>query len=243
MGTKPSSDCSISSASKKMSDNFHLRLFLGDFERSPQRKPVLGHFQGKRPVAEEFEVVLIGAIRRCFGKKALIDLIRCAKPLELPPPGGPEQVYLAWDSHHLPGPIVRKSMLQDRTARLWLVCPSCRRKVAKLFYMLFDASRGSRSDLLCCKCNGLTYQSSNCGSNKWFRTIARPMKRLLQQKAKLLSFKPSPRRNLLLQAVDANLDFIRGRSGSRNRRHNRKHDSSSDRRVSRDISLIEKYYS
>jgi hypothetical protein len=243
MGTNHCSACSLSSGIRKMSDNFDPRLFLGNFERPPQAKPILGHFTGKRPLAEEFEVVTVGAIRRGFGKKALIDLIRRAKPLELPLPGGPAQVYLTWDSHHLPGPIARKSMLEDRTARLWLVCPGCRRRVAKLFFMLWDASRGSRSELLCRSCNGLTYQSSNCGSNLWFRAIARPLKRLLQQKAKLLSLKPSPKRNLLLQAIERNLEYIRSRSGPGNRHRKRKHGSLSDRRPSRDVTLIEKYFS
>src|ERR1700692_2870152 len=115
MGTKPCSDCSLSSDTRKMSDNFHPRLFLGNFDRSPQAKPILGHFQGRRPLVEECEVVWIGAIRHCFGKKALIDLIRRRAPLELPLPGGPEQIFLTWDSHHLPGPIARKPMLEDRT--------------------------------------------------------------------------------------------------------------------------------
>jgi hypothetical protein len=194
-------------------------------------------------LAEECEVVTIGAIRQCYGKKKVIDLIRRRTPLELPLPGGPAQVYLTWDSHYLPGPIVRKSMLEDRTARLWLVCPGCRRRVAKLFYMLWDASRGSRSELLCRLCNGLTYQSSNCGSNQWYHTVARPLKCLLQQREKLLSLKPSPRRNRMLQVVEINLDLVRDRSGPRNNRPKRKHPSSSDRRPSRDVTLIEKYFS
>jgi hypothetical protein len=243
MGTNRCSNYSISSGTRKMSDNFHPRLFLGDFNRSPQAKPILGHFQGKRPLAEEFEVVLIGAIRRCFGKKALIDLIRRHAPLELPLPGGSANVNLTYDLHHLPGPIVRKSMLEDRTARLWLVCPGCHRRVQKLFYMLWDATRGSRSELLCRLCNGLTYQASNCGGNKWYRTVGRPLKHLLQQREKLLCLKPSPRRNRMLQVVEINLDLVRGRSGPRNRCHKRKHPSSSDRRPSRDVTLIEKYFS
>ena len=226
-----------------MSDNFHPRLFLGDFNRSPHAKPILGHFQGKRPLAEEFEVVLIGAIRRGFGKKALIELIRRRAPLELPLPGGSANVYLTYDLHHMPGPIDRKSMLEDKTARLWMLCPGCRRRVAKLFYMLWDASRGSRSELLCRLCNGLTYQVSNCGSNEWFRTMARPLKCLLHQKAKLLSLKPSPKRDRMLQVVEINLDLVRGRWGPRNNRRKRKHPSSNDRRPSRDITLIEKYLS
>jgi hypothetical protein len=225
-----------------MSDNFNPRLFLGNFDRSPQRKPVLGLFPGKRLLAEGFEVVLVSAVRQRFGKKALIDLIRRSAPLELPLPGGPVQVFLTWDAHRLPGPIRRKSILEDRTARLWLVCPACKRRVAKLFYMLWDASRGSRSNVMCRLCHGLTYQSTNCGSNEWYRMIARPMKRLLRQKAKLLSLRPSPRRDRLLQSVESDLDLIRGRSASRNRRHKRKHGSSSDRRPYRDLNLIERYY-
>jgi len=225
-----------------MSDNSHSRLFLGDFDRSPQARPILGHFQGKRPLAEECEVVTISAIRRHFGKKTLIDLIRRRTPLELPLPGGSESVYLTWDAHHLPGPIVRNSMLEDRTARLWLLCPSCKRRVAKLFYKLWDAGRGSRSELLCRLCTGLTYQSVNCGGNKWYRKVARPLKRLLQKKTKLLTLKPSPRRNRLLQIVENNLDYIRGRSRPRNRRSTRKHGSSRDRRTYRDVALIEKCF-
>jgi hypothetical protein len=226
-----------------MSDNFHPRFVLGDFCRSQHSKPVLGHFQGKRPLVEECEVVTIGAVRQRFGKKALIDLIRRGAPLELPLPGGPAQVYLTWDSHNMPGPIARKSMLENRSARLWLLCPGCRRRVAKLLYMLWDAARGSRSELLCRLCNGLTYQSSNCGSNKWYRTIARPMKHLLHQKERLLSLNPSPQRDRMLQVVEINLDLVRGRSGPGNNRPKRKHPSSSDRRPSRDVTLIEKYFS
>ena len=243
MGTNPYSVCSIYLGMAKMYDNFHSRLFLGDFNRSPQVKPVLGHFQGKRPLAEEFEIVLIGAIRRCFGKKALIELIRRRAPLELPLPGGSAHVYLTWDSHYMPGPIVRKSMLEDRTGRLWLVCPGCHRRVRKLFYMLWDASQGSRSELLCRLCNGLVYMSENCGSNEWYRTVARPLKRLLGQRAKLLSLKPSARRDRMLQVVEINLGLVRDHSGPENRPFKRKHGSSSDRRPSRDINAIEKHYS
>ena len=179
--------------------------------------------QGRRPLVEECEVVTIGAIRQRFGKNSLIALIRRRTPLELPLPAGSATVFLTWDSHHLPGPIARKSMLEDSSARLWLFCPRCMRRVRKLFYMLFDAARGSRSDLLCRTCNGLTYQSVNCGSNMWYHTVARPMKRLLQRKTKLLSLKPSRKRDELLQAVESNLDYLRGRSGPRNNRHKRKH--------------------
>jgi hypothetical protein len=225
-----------------MSDNFNPRLFLGNFDRSPQSKPVLGHFPGRRILAEECEVVTISAIRQSFGKKMLIALIRRCAPLELPLPGGPELVFLTWDAHRLPGPIKRKSMLEDHTARLWLLCPSCKRKVRKLFYLFFDASRGSRSDVLCRLCHGFSYQSSNCGSSTWYRTVARPMKSLLKKKTKLLAMAPTPQRTRKLQAIDAELERFRTQSRSRCRRRFRKHCSSSDRRPYRDVGLIEKYF-
>jgi hypothetical protein len=226
-----------------MSDNFQTRLFLGDFNRSPKPRLILGHFQGKRPLVEECEVVTIGAIRRHFGKKVLIDLIRRGAPIELPLPGGPAQVFLTWDSHHMPGPIAGKSMLENRTARLWMLCPGCRHKVAKLFYMLWDASRGTRSELLCRLCNGLTYQSMNSGGTKWYSAIARPMKCLLKQRVKFMAMAPTPRRTRELQAIDVGLERIRGVNGPGNGRRNRKHRSSSDHRPYRDVSVIERYFS
>jgi hypothetical protein len=243
MGIKLCSNCSACSDTTMISDNFHSRLFLGDFERSRQAKPVLGHFQGKRPLVEECEVVTIGAIRRCFGKKALIELIRRRAPLELPLPGGSEHVFLTWDSHYMPGPIARKSMLENRTARVWMLCPCCRRRVAKLFYMLWDASRGSRSAPLCRSCNGLTYQSMNSGGNKWFRAIARPLKSLLKQRMKLMAMAPTPQRADKLQAIEAGLERIRASGRPRNRRYKQKRGLSSDRRPYRDVTLIEKYFS
>src|ERR1700688_159710 len=120
MDTKLSSDCKNYLDMTKMSDNFNARLFSANFNRSPQTRPVLGRFAGRHPLIEECECVTIGAIQKCFGKKALIDLIRRRAPLELPLPGGPEQIFLTWDAHYMPGAIIRKSMLEDRTARLWL---------------------------------------------------------------------------------------------------------------------------
>jgi hypothetical protein len=242
MAITPCSSFSDTSGIQKMSDNFDPRLFLGNFNRSPQAKPILGHFQGRRPLAEELEVVTIGAIRQCFGKKTLIDLIRRRAPLELPLPGGTAQVYLTWDSHHMPGPIDRKSMLEDKTARVWMLCPGCRRRVAKLFYTLWDASRGSRSELLCRTCNGLTYQSMNSGGTKWYRAVVRPLKRLLKQKAKLMAMAPRPQRTRELQAIDAELQRIRGVKGPGKKHRNPKHRSSSDRRPYRDVTLVEKYF-
>ena len=55
------------------------------------------------------------------------------------------------------------------------------------------------------------------------------------------SSKPSPQRDLLIEAVRRNLDYIRGRNDPRTGRHGRKHASSSDRRQYRDLGLIERY--
>ena len=45
MGTNPYSNCSICLDTAKMSDNFHQRSFLGEFNRSPQCRPILGRFK------------------------------------------------------------------------------------------------------------------------------------------------------------------------------------------------------
>jgi hypothetical protein len=243
MGIKLCSNCNISSATEKMADIFQLRPILGNPSATRGERPVRYAFAGKRWLVEECESIWISSLKSYFGKKHLIALIRQAKPIELPVQGGSEKVWLTWEPHRLPGPTKRMSSLEEGTARLWLVCPWCRRKVAKLYYRLFDASRGNRSEVACRACHGLVYQSENCGGNAWYRTVARPMKRLFQDRSKLQSLKPSSRRNLLLQAVVCNLDLIRGRHGPGNSRHKRKRGSSSDRRPYRDVTVIEKYFS
>jgi hypothetical protein len=225
-----------------MSDIFRTRSVLGNPCSKRQEGPIRYAFAGKRWLVEECESIWISSLKSLFGKKHLIALIRQSKPLELPIPGGTEKVWLTWEPHRLPGPIKRMSSLADGTARLWLVCQWCRRKVAKLHYRLFDVSRGNRSEVACRSCHGLVYLSENCGGNKWYRAVARPMKLLLQEKTKLLSLKPFAQRDRMLQVVEFKLDLVRGRSGPRNNRPKPKHPSSSDRRPSRDVTLIEKYF-
>jgi len=226
-----------------MSDIFQMRSILGNPSATRGERPVRYAFPGRRWLVEECESIWISSLRSHFGKKHLIAHIRQCKPLELPVPGGSEKVWLTWEPHRLPGPTRRMSSLEDGTARLWLVCPCCRRKVAKLHYRLFDASRGNRSELLCRQCHGLVYQSENCGSNLWFRAIARPLKRLLRQRLKLIAMVPTPQQTEKLQAIEAEIKRIRDRCRPAKGCPKRKRSSSSDRRPSRDVTLIEKYFS
>ncbi len=128
--------------------------------------------QGKRRLVEECEAIWIYAVQRAFGKKVLMAAIRQARSFRLPVPGGYFDVSPVDEPHRLPGKDGRWSSLEVGTARRWLICPECRRKVAKLYYYLAPDSL-ARSDLLCRHCHGLTYQSVNCGGNRWYREVAR----------------------------------------------------------------------
>jgi hypothetical protein len=242
MGTNHYSNCSIYLDTARMSDISQIRSFSGNNGPTQGCKPARYAFAGKHRLVEECECVWISALQHSFGKKHLINLIRQANPLDLPIPGGSEKVWLTWERHRLPGPTKRMSSLEDGTARLWLVCPCCRRKAAKLYYKLFDVSRGNRSEVLCRSCHGLVYQSENCSGNQWFRNFARPMKRLLMRKANLMALAPKPQRTGELQAIEAEINRIRDRCRPPRGCPKRKRSPSIDRRPYRDVTLIEKYF-
>jgi len=178
-----------------------MRPILGNFEspwkerNGPNRPP------GKRRLVEECEAIWIYAVQRAFGKKALIAAIRQNRPFRLPVHGGYFDILLVDETHQLPGKCERWSSLEAGTARLWFVCAGCGRKVAKLWYY-FAPGSCTRSDLLCRQCHCLTYLSTNCGGNRWYREIARPMKRVLREKQKLMARKQSPRVAARLALID-----------------------------------------
>lgn len=108
--------------------------------------------------------------------------------------------------------------LEGGTARLWFICPRCRRKVAKLYYYHLAPGSAARSDLLCRRCHGLTYQSVNCGGNRWYREVARPMKRLLREKRRLLGRQHKPRAAARLAQVESEIRILREKVKPQRRR-------------------------
>jgi len=192
-----------------MSDKVGMRPILGNFQSPWKERDGLNRPPGKRRLVEECDAISVYAVQRAFGKKVLIAAIRQARPFRLPAPGGYFDIWLVDEPHRLPGRRERWSSLEEGTARLWLLCSGCRRKVAKLFYYRLAPGSWARSDLLCRHCHGLTYQSANCGGNRWYREVARPMKRLLREKHKLLARRPGPRLAARLAQIENEMRTLR----------------------------------
>ena len=168
-------------------------------------------YPGKRRLVEECEIVAVNAVQKLLGKRALIAAIRRAEPLSLPVLGGGFDLWFVDQPHRLPGIRGRLPSLESGSRRLWLVCPGCRRKAAKLYYFYFAPDSLALSDLLCRDCHGLVYQCQNCGRNRWYMETAHPLKRLLREKLKLLARPFSPRVAARLIEIDAEIRMLRQR--------------------------------
>jgi hypothetical protein len=176
-----------------MSDNFRIRSISGEFRKAwAQRDDTTP--QPKKRLVEECEIIWVYALQKVFGKKALLAAIREARPFRVPVLGGCFDVWLTDEIHRLPGRQERWS--EDGTCRLWLVCTGCRQKVGKLYYYSTD---GLRSALLCRTCHRLTYLSVNSGGSRWYREVARPVKRLLAEKERLSGQRGGRHRDRLLE--------------------------------------------
>ena len=224
-----------------MSDNFMTGLIYGNF-----MIPHGNSYPCKRRLVEECEAVSIHAVQAKWRKKALIMAIRQAHPLRLPLPGGDVDVWLIEESHRLPGPCERWSSLEAGNARLWLVCPGCRKKVAKLHYFYFALDSMHHSDLLCRCCHGLVYQSQNCSDNRWYKEVARPMKRLLHEKRKLLPKQRTARIATRLARIEDEIHTLRQKVRPRRQRRNRNFRSrlsSRQRRPYRNLASLEQFVS
>ena len=207
------------------------RMFFG--QSDPRRT--------KRLVEECFAIG-IGAIQRRFGKEVLLQAIRQCEPIRIPVPYNPPfQVWLTYDTHPLVGKREKWSSLEGGTARIWFVCPGCRKQVAKLFYYVFPGSTLA-SDLLCRRCNNLTYQSVNCGGNRWWQEVVPPMKRLLREKERLLGKRYSPLVQTRLIQLDGQIRILRKqvkpKTQDRKRRLSYRPESRQRRRY-RDLSLLD----
>ncbi len=222
-----------------MSDSFANGPFLGNFvglRDAPERS------QSRRRLVEECEIVSVYGVQKAFGKRALIAAIRDCRPFRLPILGGYYDVWLIEEPYRLSSRRERSASLEAGTSRLWLFCLGCRRNVAKLFYYYFGSSSSARSDLLCRQCHHLTYLSVNSGGNRWYRDLARPMKRLLREKRKLLAKQGRSRVLTRLAQVDREIDTLRRqvRSPSKRKTRNlRRRPADRKRRPYRNLALLE----
>ncbi len=220
-----------------------IRSILGNFGtglNAENRQSI--PYPGRRRLVEECETIWVYVLQRCFGKPALIAAIRKARPFRVPISGGHFDVWLVDEPHRLPGRTERWSSLEDGTARLWLICPNCRRKVAKLHYFELAPGTSAYSDLWCRQCHGLVYQATNCGSNRWYREAARPIKRLLREKDRLLRRQWTARIAARLAQIDTTVHTLRLKVRRKTQRHRQKRSRGSglgQRRPYRNLALLE----
>jgi hypothetical protein len=195
---------------------------------------------GKHRLVEECEEVAISAVQRAFGKKTLLAAIRQARPVRLPVLGGEVDLWLIDGPHHLPRSRKRLASLDDENCRLWLICPSCRKEVAKLYYYFLSPGSLTRSDLLCRGCHGLVYQSQNCGGNRWYRETVRPLKRLQQEKQMLQARHLTPRNATRQAEIERKVLELMQQLEPKTQRRNKfpQWQRSRQRRRYRDLSLV-----
>jgi hypothetical protein len=206
--------------------------FSGNPEERWETTESVNCVPGRRRLVEECQTISIYAVQRAFGKKPLIAAIRQARPFPLQVPGGLVEVSLVYETHRLPGRYERWSSLEDGTARVWFVCSECRRKVAKLFYFAYPGS-AALSEVCCRQCHGLTYLSVNSSGNRWYREIARPLKRRLREKSRLLGRRQTSRIAVRLVQIEA--EIVRLRQRAKPRTHRQK---ASLRRQYRNLELL-----
>jgi hypothetical protein len=203
-------------------------------------------YPGKRRLVEECELVAVNAVQKLLGKRVLIAAIRRAEPLSLPVRGGSFDVWFVDQPHRLPRIRGRLPSLESGPRRLWLVCPGCRKKVAKLYFYYFAPDSLALSDLLCRNCHGLVYLSQNCGNNRWYRETARPVKRFLREKRKLLARPLSPRVAARLIEIDAEVRMLRQRVKRKTpyrSEESRYRPAARQRRPCRNLALLEQFVS
>ena len=220
-----------------MSDIFEIRPIVGNFGNRESERKSQSPFPGKRRLVEECEKISIYAVQRAFGKKALLEAVRQARTFRVPVFGGYFDLDLTYEAHRLPGRYEQWATLEDGTARLWLVCPSCLRKVQKLYYFHYPGTV-ERSPLLCRLCHGLVYQCSNCGGNRWYKQVARPFKALLKERDRLLARRDSSRVRARLLLIEAEIEALKKQVRPKTKRI-RSDWWKSQRRPYRNIGLLE----
>lgn len=182
------------------------RFISGDFGEPRDAEGSARLPTGQKLLVEECHVVSIYELQKNLGKKLLIRAIRKGRPLRFRFRGLPFEVWLTDEPHRLPGKRAHWSSLEEGTARLWLVCSDCRRKVAKLFWYELYPGLNAPSELLCRTCHGLSYQSRNTGANRWYREVVRPLKALLRKRSRLRG--TSPKACARLAAIDQEIALL-----------------------------------
>ncbi len=147
-----------------------------------------------------------------LGRKALLAAVRDARPVRFQVAEAWFSAYLSYELHRLSGRTTRLSDIEQGDIRVWFICLGCRRRVRKLYFFPVSVRDGQLSDIRCRRCHGLIYQSQNCGGNRWWREIARPLKGLLRRRQRFLARKQSARLLAQLGEIDQAVWILRQRA-------------------------------
>jgi hypothetical protein len=111
--------------------------------------------------------------------------------------------------------------------------------VAKLYYCPLP-STSQLSDLLCRHGHNLTYLTTNCGGNCWYREVARPLKKLLREREGL-PWQPGARHRDRLAGIDAQIGVLKDKLKPKSKRARLPGSGLAmrERRPYRNISLVE----
>jgi hypothetical protein len=85
---------------------------------------------------------------------------------------------------------------------------------------------------------GLTYQSQNCSGNKWWREIARPVKRLIRRRELLKARKQTPEVLAKLEKIEEAIMILRERGKSKSSARRNQSQAGGVRRTYRDLDPI-----
>ena len=116
------------------------------------------------------------------------------------------------------------------------MCALCRCVVIKLFRS--EESPGCWGIPRCRRCAGITYLVANCGGNAWYRMVARPAKRLLRERGRLMESRlTTARRRRLGEIEDAVITIVESATSPPSGRLRREDHRAGSRRRYRDVAL------
>ncbi len=221
-----------------MSDNLGInRSDSGNF-RERLRRDGRGEgndylYSRRRVLVEESASISIEDIRKICGRSKMLQAADRGLTIPISLNGKHLEVYMTFDIHRLPSRQVRWADPSDGNVRLWMVCPRCRHRAKKL-YLEHPPLSDSELKLGCRKCLGLRYQSQHCGGNTWWKMSARPIRRLLRRRNKLLARKPGPRVSEELDHIEKMIWLFRQRAVPKSP----KRSSRETKRPYRDVDLV-----
>jgi hypothetical protein len=220
-----------------MSDNSGIRFISGnltgrwDLERHMDKN--ISSDPSKNALVEEALSVNMRDLQQIHGQQKLLRAADEGKPISVRLGELSFDVYLSWEPHRLPGKIEKWSDISQGNCRIYIVCPSCRRKI-RILYRNPRPLLPYLPPIGCRRCLHLIYASQHSGKTKWWKQIVRPLRRFYRLREKLLSLNRTRRIAEQLKHIEE-LIFVYSQRAKPKRQTGR---LSGNRRQYKDIRLI-----